>query len=555
MKGFLRLLIGAFILISSSNMWAEATPKDSWMVWAGSEGEELDIYYSHQKAGQWSTPERLHQSNQAPDSSPSIAVDQEGKVWAVWVREKNEAKEIILSKWNGMEWSPEETVGHLQGVRFSQVSITLDEAGLPWILASGVEEKGVDIGAYDEIYWIRKTSTGWSGWEKLNLPDASPDIDPAILAFDGKVCAVWSGFNGQGYQLFQKIWDGKEWGEEIALFQDPNSSVEFPSLRVENGNPALLFYQGGKVFLSQWSEQSWTSPVETSVTLESTFLDVWKNQSVSRTEWAWFTNNQEKGAIHLLLRDSAASSSGSLLLSLKKFFDVSINEAWAAGQPNVYLAFGDSITQGGYPPHLQGLLDGRFPGSSVVNRGRGGERTNSGLNRINGALNSANAEFLLLMEGTNDCGDERSPESITFNLERMVDRSISFGTRPIISTITPRLDGHSGKVKHTNAAIRAMAGRKGISLVENYNAIRDRADFRSLYVDHVHFNATGNSIIAQTWFSTISSIKGGGDGGGGGCGTIGPVSGNSHPINFEPLLCLIFFLFLARKLEKVSRNR
>ncbi len=555
MKSFLRLLLCGIALISSSLVRAESTTKDSWMVWSGSEGEELAVYYSHQKGGQWSTPERLDHANQTRDISPAIVVDQEGKVWATWIREKDETKEIKLAKWDGIHWSTEETVGHIQGIRFSEVSIALDEEGQPWILASGVEDSTAEGGTYDEIYWIRKTSTGWSGWEKLNLPDASPDVDPAILAFGGKVWAVWSGFNGQGYQLFQKVWDGKKWGEETALFQDQNLSVEFPALRIENGSPVLLFYQGDKAFLSQWNDSSWSNPVETSVNIESTFLDVWKNQSVSRTQQAWFSDNHERGTLHLLLRDNSSGSSNNLLLSLKKFFDVSMDEAWAAGQPNVYLAFGDSITEGGYPPHLQGLLDGRFPGSSVVNRGRGGERTGSGLDRINGVLHSVNAEFLLLMEGTNDAGDEHSPESITFNLEQMVDRAISFGTRPIISTITPRRDGHSGNVKHTNAAIRAMAGRKGISLVDNYNAIRPRSDFDSLYVDHVHFNSTGNSIIAQTWFSTISSIKGGGSGGGsGGCGTIGPVSGGSHPINFEPLLGLIFFLILARKFKRVSKN-
>jgi lysophospholipase L1-like esterase len=548
---WLMALYGLLILTSLS--YAQDA-EDPWSVWAGSDGNDFEIYYAHHQGGQWSAPQRLTQDNAFEDVSPSIAVDEQGKPVVVWIREKEDRREIYGSKWDGMKWSPEELVNDSTNLRFSQPSVAFDHEGQIWVVATGVDING----GQDEIYWTHRTSSGWSGWSRLNQEDATPDVDPTILGFEKKVWAVWIGFDGERYRLFGRIWDGQEWGAEERLFPSNEITGEFPSLTIQDGKPSLIFYQKGKTFLSQRVGQAWSAPVPTTVPLEAVFIDLWKNQGTSGIQLSWFNSPEKRGSLRVLL-DYSQDSGGkkNLVAMIRNFFKISGREAWAAINPNVYTAFGDSITGGfmgsTYVPLLESRLNSKFGPSTVINRGVGGERTTEGIGRINSVLNADNPEFILIMEGTNDVGDERSPDFIAFNLELMIDRSIAFGTRPIISTITPRLN-HNGGVERTNDLIRPLAGRKGIPLADNYAVIISQPTpvFDSLYVDHVHFNNTGNDLIAQTWFNVINGLKGGD--GGGGCGSIRSVSGDRWNINLEPLFLVILFLFLASILRRLSRS-
>ena len=550
MKRFWFVLTYGIIFFTSLSTRAQGSVNE-WSVWAGSDGNDLEVYYTHREGAGWSEPQRLAEDNAFEDSSPTIAVDESGKPVVVWIRENEDLLEVYCSKWDGMKWSPEELVGESMNLRFSQPAVALDQEGHIWIVAAGMDVNG---GVQDEIYWTRRTSSGWSGWSRLNQEDATPDADPAILAFGKEISVVWIGFDGQRYRLFGKIWNGQEWSAEERLFPSDEITGEFPSLTIQDGKRSIIFYQKGETFLSQFIGQNWSAPVPTTVPLEAIFIDLWKNQGTSGIQLGWFDSPEKRGSLRILLEQPQDSGGKKGLVAfIKKFFKISGSEAWAAINPNVYTAFGDSITGGfmgsSYVPFLESRLNSKFGPSTVVNRGVGGERTTTGLGRINSVLNADNPEFILIMEGTNDAGSGRSPEFIAFNLEAMIDHSIAFGTRPIISTITPRLNRNS-RVERTNDLIRPLAGEKGIPLADNYAAIISQPEpvFDSIYVDHVHFNDSGNDIIAQTWFNVINGLKGGD--GGGGCGSVKLTSPSQWNLNLEPLFFLIFFLILIGKLRK-----
>ncbi|MBI1871699.1 MAG: SGNH/GDSL hydrolase family protein [Chlamydiae bacterium] len=553
MKKYLwTIFLGSFFWVSVS-VGADVAPSNQWSVWSGSDGSDTEIYYARKTGDVWSKPERLNQDNAVSDVSPAMALDKEGRAFVVWVRKNEDRREVYISKWDGEKWSPEEEIGGSSNLKFSEPSVAIDEEGQIWVVACGVKE------GQDEIYWTSKTSLGWSSWSRLNAENNVPDLDPTILAFNHKVWVVWNGFYQEGYELFFRVWDQGSWGSQAQLFPLEKTAGSFPSLMLKDGKPNLLFYRDGKVFSSQKEGDGWTKPFSIPLSLESIFLDVWKNQGVVHTQSVWYQNERERGS-QIILLDSAISapSRGQALAWLKKFLKVNGSEAWAATNANVYSAFGDSITSGfpedgsgGYPSRLQGKLTSKFGASTVVNRGVGGERTVDGLSRINSVLSADNPEFILIMEGTNDAGDERSPESITFNLGEMVNRAIAFGTRPVVSTITPRLDNHNGNVENTNSLIRGLAGSKGATLVDNYAAISSKSNFESLYTDHVHFNGSGYEILAQTWFSGIEGIKGGG--GGGGCGTVQPKFPDKWNLNLEPLLFLTFVFLMFKGMRRWAK--
>jgi lysophospholipase L1-like esterase len=556
MKRLWLMLLYGLLVLSSLSFAQDAD--DQWSVWSGSDGNDLEIYYTHYQGGQWTTPQKIFQDNAVHDVSPSIAVDDAGKPVVVWIRENEDKREVYCSRWDGEKWSPEDLVGDSSDIRLSQPSVTLDGEGNIWIVAAGLRNDD----AQSEIYWTHRTSSGWSIWAQLNQEDASPDLDPTLLTFDKKILVVWCGFDGESYQLFERVWNEKGWAEEGRVFPAERMLGEFPSLTLRQGKPHLTFYQGEKILISHWEEQNWSSPISTEIPLEETFLNLWKNQGVSRIQSSWFTSKEDRGSLNILRQDHYNSSSTSTLVSkFKNFFKISGDEAWAAVNLNVYTGFGDSITGGfmgsSYIPFLNSRLNTQFGPSTVVNRGVGGERTTTGVNRIDSVLNADNPEFILIMEGINDAGDERFPEAIAFNLGVMVDKSIAFGTRPIISTITPRLDDHNGNVENTNTLIRGLAGSKGIPLADNYAAItaQPTAVFNTLFVDHLHYNDSGNDIIAQTWFNVINSAKGGGGDGGGGCGFVHPTSNNHWNINLEPLFFILLSLILVRVVRRVFQSR
>lgn len=534
--------------------WADAQTAlwdEPWAVWAGYDGNDTEIFYARKKGGQWSSPARLNPDNAEVDTSPSVVVDGRGRPFTVWVREESSGPVVYGAIFDGGKWSNEEKVGGLAGLRFSQPAAAILDDGSVVVIACAHRD------GEDDIYWTRQTSSGWTDWKRLSSADDSPDFDPALLAYRGKLWVVWTGFDGAAYQLYYRVWDGNVWTSEDAVFPGESSAGELPALSVQRGRAYLSFYRDGKTFSTEWTETGWSAAVPVSLPDEPALVPVWKNHGAMRASLGWYASPDHRGSFLLILPVlKPAGTQGVLALKLKRFFDLSPKQAWAATTPGVYSAFGDSITRGvgngGYPPFLQARLTSKFGPSTVINRGVGGETTSSGVNRINNVLNADNPEFILIMEGTNDIGFGRSEDSAAFNLGVMMDRAIGFGARPIISTVTPRLDGSNDPVRRLNDLIRGLAGQKGVPLTDNFsaiNAVPDADD--NLYTDHIHFNDTGNDIMAEAWFQTISGLKGGG-GGGGGCGSVQSVPPGTWGANYiEPLALLLLAWLVLRRRRKV----
>src|SRR6185436_19007868 len=76
-----------------------------------------------------------------------------------------------------------------------------------------------------------------------------------------------------------------------------------------------------------------------------------------------------------------------------------------ANRPDVYMGFGDSITEaggGGYLPVLQARLASFWGRAEVINEGLGGTRSDQGKLRLGAALARDHPAFVLIHYGTND---------------------------------------------------------------------------------------------------------------------------------------------------------
>jgi len=166
--------------------------------------------------------------------------------------------------------------------------------------------------------------------------------------------------------------------------------------------------------------------------------------------------------------------------------------------PNVVLAFGDSITagvEGGgapYPARLAALS-----GKTVINSGVGGQESGAGLARLGGALAANKPGYICILYGANDVIMGRDQNSTIANLADMLQQAQANKTVPMIATLTPMLGEHgpwTSAVDRLNDAIRNLASATGTTLVD-LNA--EFGDAETLLLgDGLHPNDQGNQIIA-----------------------------------------------------------
>ncbi len=210
-----------------------------------------------------------------------------------------------------------------------------------------------------------------------------------------------------------------------------------------------------------------------------------------------------------------------------------------ADDVDLFIAFGDSITFGvvnsdgvtesGYEPGLESLLNSHGHPAIVVNQGNSGETTAEGVIRISRLLaGNPGADFYLILEGTNDLLSGISSQTTLFNLGVMIDDVQRNHKVPIIATITP-MANHLNKEIATvyNPQIFNLGGGKGIKVSDQYSPLIN--GWNGFTIDGIHPNDRGYAVMSGTWFNTIQAPSpgdgGGGDtppadsggGGGGGC--------------------------------------
>jgi lysophospholipase L1-like esterase len=156
---------------------------------------------------------------------------------------------------------------------------------------------------------------------------------------------------------------------------------------------------------------------------------------------------------------------------------------------------GDSITE-------QAEWDELLPDLPIVNHGHSGYTTEQ-LVPIADSIGDARPRVVFVLTGTNDIRDGRSPEWTAGHLDRLLDslESRSPETIVVVQTVLPRAD-QPAAVTATNEAIRAVAARRGVRVLEVYGSFDDGAGGLRLHetTDGVHLSASGY----QRWASLLA---------------------------------------------------
>jgi lysophospholipase L1-like esterase len=190
-------------------------------------------------------------------------------------------------------------------------------------------------------------------------------------------------------------------------------------------------------------------------------------------------------------------------------------------QPNVYMAFGDSITAGdglpatqAYPARLEARLTEHFGWASVRNRGATGTNSFEALERLQRNYAGHEPAYILVMYGVNDWHDDvckENPDCHTVdNLRIVVQRVKGFRSLPFVATlppVNPALNPAERNewIRLVNVRIRAMAREEGAFVADLERAFdRQGGDMTRFFLDHVHLNAAGHDVMAAAFFEAIA---------------------------------------------------
>ncbi|HEX5633198.1 MAG TPA: SGNH/GDSL hydrolase family protein, partial [Gemmatimonadales bacterium] len=193
--------------------------------------------------------------------------------------------------------------------------------------------------------------------------------------------------------------------------------------------------------------------------------------------------------------------------------------------PNVYMAFGDSITQGdgsrgrrGYRDTLARDLRDYWGAAEVVNEGESATRSSDGAARLGARLRAVRPAYALILYGTNDWNSfvcRHVDECFTLpSLRQMIREARAAGTVPVVATLPPANPAsrdplaadRNSWVLETNSLLRPLVRAEGGVLADVHAAFLDEAgsNLPALFTDHVHPNDRGYSVIAAEFFRAIT---------------------------------------------------
>lgn len=209
-------------------------------------------------------------------------------------------------------------------------------------------------------------------------------------------------------------------------------------------------------------------------------------------------------------------------------FNVPITLPTGAGaSPGVYLAFGDSITNGqagvgdgqGYIGTLERLLAAYFGKARVIGDGVDSSSSERGDARIMDSLAGGRPAFTLILYGINDWADHRCDQTPCFTIDRlrsMVRKVKAQGGFPFVGTLLMTNVGNDFRaspqrnswVVVQNDHIRRMVAEEEAVLVDLHGAFeRSPFEYADLFADYIHPSATGYRLMAETWFEAITKRR------------------------------------------------
>lgn len=204
-------------------------------------------------------------------------------------------------------------------------------------------------------------------------------------------------------------------------------------------------------------------------------------------------------------------------------FGVTVNSVTPRLLKTRFMTFGDSLTEGdlssippsqdagphSYPSTLRRLLIQRYTEQTVTlaNEGKGGERADESLDRLEGVLFTHRPEVVLLMHGVNDLNGANAARvtETAEAIEELIDIVQDAGVIPLVATLPPLGPGPKALcpecVGQLNDRIRTIAAARGATLVDVHTAWSGGTGLMG--GDGIHPTSAGYEVIAQAFLDAV----------------------------------------------------
>jgi len=497
-----------------------------WVMASRSDGAPRRLWAQSFQNGRWSRAEHGPAAG-TDDRHPALGAG--GKaLWAVWIASDGARtgarSALYASRRQGDGWTPPERLPQPRGEPMAP-AIAVDDRGLATVVWAA------DGDGHAEIWVSWRGPTGWSTPLALTSDD-TPDATPSIAVSGDRWLIAWSSFGPRAYWTEAVAGQpGRRWEAPRRISRHVGSS---PLALAAQGQLAVVWVvpesvPGSTRSVLRWSQRSgdsWQLPRDMALSVNADIGAAVGADGRLRLGWTNLRGSltvgesdgpfyrERAGDLRVVLgRPEDAAAPGS-------FPPPATPRLTSASR---WLAFGDSITEGytiiggkpvivgGYPSTLQARLGG---GAQVINSGKGGENTISGVGRFGGALGAAGANGAVIMEGTNDVSQGISASVSSFNLRQMAATAKAAGVTTLLAEVLPRDEqGFGGS---DNAATNALNGQlpgaaaaAGASMAFTHGPFVGRGD---LFATHTHPTSGGYSFLGGVIFTHINKLPEGGGG-------------------------------------------
>ena len=102
-----------------------------WVVFAGNDGEDDDVYCTRLINGTWTVYQQVNVDNESPDIHPFIEITTDKKVVVTWQGYRDTGYVTLQSLWQGGKWQAETVVNEEAAGTAAIAGGQAEEAGLP----------------------------------------------------------------------------------------------------------------------------------------------------------------------------------------------------------------------------------------------------------------------------------------------------------------------------------------------------------------------------------------------------------------------------------------
>ena len=179
-----------------------------WIVWEEREYDKSRIVLGRLDKTVITDP-RIISEEGGFNFSPELYFDLYDQPWIVWINYKDSQYRVFVQEVaSKTTWTMNQP--SLSTANTPQIISDLDNH--IWAFWTGID------GGEEEIFYRVFDQDEWSPLYRINQHNHFPSVGPSVVQdHKGFIWLIWSGYDGQDYEIFGTYWNGQKWSDEIKI--------------------------------------------------------------------------------------------------------------------------------------------------------------------------------------------------------------------------------------------------------------------------------------------------------------------------------------------------